>query len=271
MKSTRKIVRIDEEKCDGCGLCVPSCAEGAIQVIDGKARLVADKYCDGLGACLGECPQGALQVMDAEVDAFNEEAAKEHVRKTKEGAAAHPHGPAAVMHTAREHGPGLHMAGAEQTMACGCPSTLMQSFAPQTSQTACEKANVPVTRTASGLSALTHWPVQITLVPPTAQFLRGADLLVAADCTPFAYPRFHDELLGGKTLLVGCPKLDDVESYVKKFAAIFATAGIKSVTVVVMEVPCCQGLRVIGRKRRAQAGNNSPLVVVTTSVRGEML
>lgn len=271
MKSIRKIIQIDEDKCDGCGLCVPSCAEGAIQVIDGKARLVAEKYCDGLGACLGECPKDALKVVDAEVDAFNEEAAKEHVRKTKEGTAAHPHGPAAVMHTAREHGPGLHMAGAEQTMACGCPSTLMQSFAPQIPQTACEKANIPVARPSSGLSALTHWPVQITLVPPTAPFLRGADLLVASDCTPFAYPRFHDELLRGKTLLVGCPKLDDVEGYVKKFAAIFATAAIRSVTVVVMEVPCCQGLPVIVGKGMAQAGKSVPIEVVTISVRGEML
>jgi hypothetical protein len=118
---------------------------------------------------------------------------------------------------------------------------------------------------------LTHWPVQITLVPPTAPFLRGADLLIASDCTPFAYPRFHDELLRGKTLLVGCPKLDDVEEYVKKFAALFATAGIKSVTVVVMEVPCCQGLPVIVRKGMAQAGKSVPIEVVTISVRGEML
>jgi len=247
MKSTRKIIRIDEDKCDGCGLCVPSCAEGAIQVIDGKARLVAEKYCDGLGACLGECPKDALQVVDAEADAFDEDAAKEHVRS------------------------GLHMAGTEKTMAWGCPSTRMQSFAPPPPQTACERANVPVTRPSSSLSALTHWPVQIMLVPPTAPFLRGADLLVASDCTPFAYPRFHDELLRGKTLLVGCPKFDDVESYVKKFAAIFAMAAIKSVTVVVMEVPCCQRLPVIVRKGMAQAGKRVPIEVVTISVRGEML
>ena len=130
MKSIRKIIQIDEEKCDGCGLCVPSCAEGAIQVVDGKARLVAEKYCDGLGACLGECPKGALQVVDAEVDAFDEEAAKEHVRKTKEGAAAHPHGPAAVMHTAREHGPVCTWPEQSRRWPCGCPSTLMQTFAP---------------------------------------------------------------------------------------------------------------------------------------------
>lgn len=259
MKSLRKIIRIDAEKCNGCGLCVPSCAEGAIQIVDGKARLVAEKYCDGLGACLGECPEGALQVVDAEVDAFDEAAVKEHL--TGKGAAA-----------GGEHAQGdrtLKMAAhADQTAPCGCQSSQMQTFAPQT---ACEKANIPAAHAGSGASALTHWPVQIHLVPPTAPFLRGADLLVAADCTPVAYPRFHDGLLQGKTVLLGCPKLDDADAYVKKFAAIFGAADIKSVTVAVMEVPCCQGLPVIVRKGMAMAGKNIPLSVATISVRGERL
>ncbi len=259
MKQTRKIIRIDEEKCNGCGLCVPSCAEGAIQVIDGKARLVAEQYCDGLGACLGECPQGALQVVDAAADAFDELAAKEHVRALgKKGAAAdHARG-----------GQARPAAPAEESLPCGCPSTRLQTFAPQT---ACEKANIPTARAVSGTSALTHWPIQIHLVPPTAPFLRGADLLVAADCTPVAYPRFHDELLRGKIVLMGCPKFDDVEGYVSKFAAIFKTADIKSVTVAVMEVPCCQGLPVILRKGMAMAGKNVPVKVVTISARGDIL
>jgi ferredoxin len=258
MKTTRKIIRIDEEKCNGCGLCVPSCAEGAIQVVDGKARLVAEKYCDGLGACLGECPQGALQVTDADAEPFDELAAKEHVRS----------GQAVGAHSALGKGGMLKMADAPAgAMPCGCPSTLMQTFAPQS---ACEKANVPVARTGSGISALSHWPVQIHLVPPTAPFLRGADLLVAADCTPVAYPRFHDELLRGKTVLLGCPKFDDAEAYVKKFAAIFAAAAIRSVTVAVMEVPCCQGLPVIVRKGMSLAGKEIPLEVVTISARGEI-
>lgn len=259
MKQTRKIIKINEEKCNGCGLCVPSCAEGAIAIIDGKARLVAEKYCDGLGACLGECPEGALQVVDATVDAFDELAAKEHVRSTEQkGAPAdHAHGEAAK--------PAVHV---EAALPCGCPSTRLQTFTPLT---ACEKANTPTARSASGVSALSHWPVQIHLVPPTAPFLRGADLLVAADCTPVAYPRFHDELLRGKTVLMGCPKLDDVESYVNKFAAIFKTADIKGVTVAVMEVPCCQGLPIIVKKGMAMAGKNVPLKVVTISTRGEIL
>jgi Pyruvate/2-oxoacid:ferredoxin oxidoreductase delta subunit len=256
MKSTRKIIKIDEDKCDGCGLCVPSCAEGAIQVIDGKARLVAEKYCDGLGACLGECPQDALNVIDAEVDAFDEEAAKQHIRATTDDAHA-------------GHGKSLTMAAqADTAMPCGCPSSLMQTFVPQT---ACEKANTPHSTPGSGVSALTHWPIQIHLIPPTAPFLRGADLLVAADCTPAAYHRFHDDLLRGKTVLMGCPKFDDTEAYINKFAAIFSQADIKSVTIAVMEVPCCQGMPVIVKKAMAQAGKQIPLKVVTISTRGELL
>jgi Pyruvate/2-oxoacid:ferredoxin oxidoreductase delta subunit len=246
MKKLRKIIRIDEEKCDGCGLCVPSCAEGAIQIVDGKARLVAEKFCDGLGACLGECPVGALEVIDAVADDFDEAAVQAHL--------GGGHGEAAT-------GPG----GA---MPCGCPSTLIQTFAPRTP---CEKANVPVRREGSDASALTNWPVQIHLVPPTAPFLKGADLLVAADCTPVAYPHFHSDLLAGKTVLLGCPKLDDAQAYVDKFAAIFATAGIRSITAAVMEVPCCQGLPAIIRKALAQSGKQIPFSVVTISTRGERL
>ncbi len=251
MKSTRKIIRIDEEKCDGCGLCVPSCAEGAIRIVDGKARLVAEKYCDGLGACLGQCPRGALTVVDAEADPFDAEAAKELVR------AGMGQGSASSHHQKTDE---------DRTLPCGCPSTLMQTFAPQTK---CDEANIPVSQPGSGVSALTHWPVQIRLVPPTAPFLRGADLLVAADCTPVAYPRFHDDLLRGKTVLLGCPKFDDTEAYVQKFAEIFRTAEIKSVTIVVMEVPCCQGLPVIVRKAMALAGKTIPIEVVVITSRGK--
>jgi Pyruvate/2-oxoacid:ferredoxin oxidoreductase delta subunit len=273
MKKIRKIIRIDEEKCDGCGLCVPSCAEGAIQLVDGKARLVAEKYCDGLGACLGECPRGALQVIDAKAEAFDEQAAKEHVSGKNAGATDQRHAGIQAKKGApavQEDGRTLKMAPSPSggTLPCGCPSSLIQTFAPQT---ACEKANTPVKQDSSGLSALTHWPVQIRLVPPTAPFLHGADLLVAADCTPVAYPRFHDDLLRGKTVLLGCPKFDDVEEYIHKFAAIFLTAAIRSVTVVVMEVPCCQGLPVIVRKAMALAGKKIPFSIVTISARGEKM
>jgi NAD-dependent dihydropyrimidine dehydrogenase PreA subunit len=244
MKIKRKIIQIDEEKCDGCGQCVPSCAEGALKIVDGKARLIAEKYCDGLGACLGECPQDALRVTEREAEDFNEEAVEEHMKSMS------------VPQT-----PDL------QPMACGCPSAELQSFSPARS---CEEANLPVSA-ESPQSALSHWPVQIRLVPPTAPFLKGADLLVAADCTPVAYPNFHRDFLGGKVVLVGCPKFDEVQAYVQKFADIFNTAGIKSIEVITMEVPCCQGLPLIVKKGLELAGKKVPLSQVIISTHGEVL
>ncbi len=244
MKVKRKIIYIDEEKCDGCGQCVPSCAEGAIEIVDGKARLVAEKYCDGLGACLGECPNDALKVIEREADEFDEEAVEEYIIKKE-----------------------VSQGQEEGTMACGCPSTLIQSFTPQKS---CQEANEPVFH-GSTESALSHWPVQIRLVPPTASFLNGADLLVAADCTPFAYPNFHKDFIHGKVVLVGCPKFDDQQEYIDKFTDIFRKAGVKSVKVVVMEVPCCQGLPTIIKKGMELAGREIPIEQVVISTRGEIL
>jgi len=243
MKVTRKIVEIDEELCDGCGQCVPSCAEGAIKVVDGKARLVAEKFCDGLGACLGECPTGALSVIDREAEAFDEKAVEVFLKDREK----------------RE-------TEQEVTLPCGCPSTQLQSFGPFP-PSAGDKAVVG----ESGVSALTHWPVQIMLVPPHAPFLKGADLLVAADCTPFAYADFHRDFLQGKVVLVGCPKFDDVKAYVQKFAEIFNTAGIKSVTIVAMEVPCCQGLPMIVEKGMKIANKHVPFEKVVIGARGGLL
>ncbi|MBM4331813.1 MAG: 4Fe-4S ferredoxin [Deltaproteobacteria bacterium] len=244
MKIKRKIIQIDEEKCDGCGLCVPSCAEGAIQIVEGKARLVAEKFCDGLGACLGECPQDALKVIEREAEDFDEHAVEEHLKSMS---VAHKEEPA--------------------TMACGCPSTQIQSFVPVSSF----PHGQPPASTASRPSALTHWPVQIRLVPPTAPFLKGATLLVAADCTPFAYPNFHRDFLNGKVVMVGCPKLDDAQAYIQKFTDIFNTAGIKSIEVVTMEVPCCQGLPMIVKKGLELSGKKIPMNQVIISTRGEVL
>lgn len=244
MKVKRKIVEIDEERCDGCGLCVPSCAEGAIEVVDGKARLVAEKYCDGLGACLGECPNDALRVIEKEAEEFDEEAVEKFLKAKEEA----PHQEA-------------------QTMACGCPSAQIQSFS---TLTAYAQANEPTSQ-GTAVSALSHWPVQIKLVPPFAPFLKGANLLVAADCTPVAYPSFHQDFLKGKVVMVGCPKFDEVDAYIQKFADIFNTADIKSVTVVVMEVPCCQGLPMIVEKGLDIAGRKVPMEKVIISTRGEIL
>ncbi|UCF57274.1 MAG: 4Fe-4S binding protein [Deltaproteobacteria bacterium] len=244
MKVNRKIIEIDEELCNGCGQCVPSCAEGALEIVDGKAKLVSEVYCDGLGACLAECPTGALTVVESEAEEFDEEAVEEYLSSKAQ----------------EEH-------FEEATMACGCPSTQIQSFAPATP---CEEANEPAIQKSQD-SALSHWPVQIKLVPPTAPFLKGADLLVAADCTPVAYPNFHQDFLKGKAVMVGCPKFDDGQEYVQKFAAIFSTAGIRSVTVVVMEVPCCQGLPIIVEKGMEMSGKRIPMEKVVISAKGEVL
>jgi len=244
MKVKRKIIEIDEELCDGCGQCVPACAEGAVQVVNGKAKLVSDKYCDGLGACLGECPNGAITMVDREAEEFDEEAVEEYLSsKAHEGISE------------------------EATLACGCPSTQVESFIPSVS---CQDANEPAVQ-ASTTSALSHWPVQIRLVPASAPFLKGADLLVAADCTSVAYPNFHHDFLKGKVVMVGCPKFDDVEEYIQKFADIFTVADIKSITVVVMEVPCCSALPIIVRQGMEAAGKRIPLEEVMISTRGKIL
>ena len=244
MKEKRKIIEIDENRCNGCGFCALGCAEGAIAIIDGKAKLVADTYCDGLGACIGECPQGALKIVEREAEKFDRAAAGKHMDSKKECECQ-----------------------TQTVLPCGCPSTQIRIFPASGS---CEKADKPALQTGSR-SELSHWPVQIRLVPPNAPFLKGADLLVAADCTPFAYARFHEDFLKGKVLLVGCPKLDDAQAYVEKFAQIFREAPIKSITVVVMEVPCCQGLPVIIDKGLALAGKSIPMEKVVINSHGAII
>jgi Pyruvate/2-oxoacid:ferredoxin oxidoreductase delta subunit len=244
MKGTRKIIEIDDELCDGCGQCVPSCAEGAIEIVNGKAKLVADKYCDGLGACLGECPTGALTIVEREAEAFDEEAVHKH------------------LNSANQKNEPL-----EPTLPCGCPSAEIKSFEPRLSD---QKALRPLVG-GSAASALSHWPVQIRLVPPDAPFLKKADLLVAADCTPFAYGNFHEDFLKGRVALVGCPKFDDVNSYVDKFSNIFSVNDINSILVLVMEVPCCRGLPKIVEKALEMTKKPIPARVVEISRRGTIL
>ena len=244
MKINRKIIKIDEELCDGCGQCVPSCAEGALKVVAGKARLVAEIYCDGLGACLGECPTGALKIIEREADDFDEAAVEKHLESM-----------------ANEDTQKV------ETMACGCPSSQIQSFIPSK---ACDEANEPKSQ-GNGISSLSHWPVQIRLVPPTAPFLKGADLLIAADCTPVAYPDFHGDFLKGKAVMIGCPKFDNSQEYIQKFADIFKVSDIKSVTVLVMEVPCCQGFPAIVEKGMEVAGKKIPVEKVVINSQGKIL
>ncbi len=251
MKTVRKIIEIDEELCDGCGSCVPSCAEGALEIIDGKARVIAEIYCDGLGACLGECPMGALKIIEREADEFDEEAVEELLAQKKREEPA-PEAPA---------------------FSGGCPSARLQSFAGAESASApspCQEANKPAAF-AEAESALSHWPVQIMLVPPTAPFLKGADLLVLADCVPVAFPSVHRDFIKGKAVMMGCPKLDNAQFYIEKFAQICKESGIKSITTVIMEVPCCGGLPMIVKKGMEMSGVNIPIEEVVISTRGKIL
>jgi len=250
MKVIRKIIEIDEELCDGCGNCVPSCAEGALEIIDGKARVVAEIYCDGLGACLGECPQDALQIVEREADEFDEEAVEEFLADKKTAKPAEPK----IM----------------PMVSGGCPSARMQTFKSPAAGLAKAGAGT-ASAGPEGDSALSHWPVQIMLVPPTAPFLKGADLLVLADCVPVAFPSLHRDFLQGKAVMMGCPKFDDAQHYVEKFAQICKVSGIKSITAVVMEVPCCSALPMIVKKGMALSGTQIPMEEVVISTRGKIV
>jgi Fe-S-cluster-containing hydrogenase component 2 len=266
----RKIVEIDEAKCDGCGDCIPSCAEGAIALVNGKARLSADVLCDGLGACLGECPQGAIRVVEREAEAFDEVAVAAHLSR----AGARPR-PSLSVVPALQGGPHA---------ASGCPGSRMMEFAPA-------RPAVPSAARPRGLSVLPsspaaptgpapapaggsrlgQWPVQLHLVSTSAPYFQGADLLVAADCVPFAYARFHEDFLDGRRVVVGCPKLDDNRFYVEKLAELFRRSEIRSVTVVKMQVPCCGGIAWAAREALALSGKSIPFEEVTVGVHGDLV
>jgi NAD-dependent dihydropyrimidine dehydrogenase PreA subunit len=264
----RKIVRIDEEKCDGCGECVPSCAEGAIALVDGKARLSAEVLCDGLGACLGECPRGAITVEEREAPAFDEDAVKRHLLSMGTQVSSR-HAPPPAPPAPAPARPRLGLAVVADAPAPapggGCPGSRSQVIARGPARPAAGPA-------PSGESRLAQWPVQLHLVPVQAPYFRGADVLVAADCVPFAYARFHDDLLAGKALLVGCPKLDDVSAYVEKLGAIFAANDVRSVTVARMEVPCCGGISMATRRSLEASGKAAtvPLRDVVVRVDGTL-
>ena len=231
----RKIIHIDEEKCNGCGQCVDACAEGAIALVDGKARLVSETYCDGLGACIGECPQGAITIEEREAEAFDEEAAKAHAAQ---------------------------QAAENEPMACGCPGSMVKQIE--------REASCPHEAAAPARSELTNWPVQLTLAPPGAPYLEGADLLLVADCVPFALADFHARVLRGKPVVVGCPKLDNPEFYAEKLTEILKASSIKSLTVVHMEVPCCSALTRIAETALGACGKELPFRDVTVGIEGEI-
>ena len=233
----REIVKIDEDKCDGCGLCVTACAEAAIEIIDGKARLVSEIYCDGLGACLGECPEDAITIEKREAAEFDEEATEVHIQGTK---------------------------AKESVPLQGCPG----SMARQIERRPAAAGDI----TAEAMpSELTNWPVQLMLVSPQAPYFQDADILLVADCVPFALSDFHTRFLRGKPVIIGCPKLDDAGFYVEKLAELLKYSSPKSLTVVHMEVPCCSGLSYIASRALEASGEDIPISDVTISVQGEVM
>lgn len=232
----RNIVKIDEDKCTGCGLCVTACAEGAIKIINGKARLVSDSYCDGLGACLGHCPEGAITIEQRQAADFDEQAAKAHL-----GQRDKPH--------------------AEPLFVC--PGMATQQLTRDEPSGHNDAAEIP--------SQLGQWPVQLKLVAPTAQYFADAELLLVADCVPFAMGNFHRRFLQGHSIAVGCPKLDDVRCYVDRLAQILQANDLRSLTVVHMEVPCCSGLTRVAREAIALSGKPQTFQDVTVSLRGNVI
>jgi len=232
----RKIVKIDEEKCNGCGLCVSACHEGAIELVNGKAKLVSEEYCDGLGNCLPVCPTGAIEIIEAEVKPFNEELALQRIKKTNE-------------------------------VSCMCPGSQEKvitrkdtaSPAPNTQQ---------VQEAASEQSQLINWPVQLNLVNPYAKFLEGSHLLIAADCVAYAYASFHRDFMKERVTLIGCPKLDNIDYYYEKILEIIKNHNLKSITVVKMEVPCCNGIASIVKKAMLEAQKILPYSEVTITTDG---
>jgi ferredoxin len=239
----RKIIEIDREKCNGCGLCISACHEGALQLVDGKAKLVSDVYCDGLGACLPECPTGAIQIVEREAVEFSEEAViRMKAEKDKQPFEKPVKTP------------------------CGCPGTMVRTLqAGPTS--ACASESTPP---AFLSSQLRNWPVQIKLVPAMAPYLNGASLLIAADCTAYAYPGIQEKLMRGKVTLIGCPKLDDVD-YTEKLTDILKMNDIQKVTVVRMEVPCCAGIAHAVKQALMNSGKMIPWQVVTISTDGRII
>lgn len=231
----RNIIKIDEDKCNGCGQCVNACAEGAIEIINGKAKLVSEVYCDGLGACLGTCPQDAITIEQREAAEFDEKATKEHLEKDK---------------------------NSQKSIDFVCPGLMAAKLR--------EKDEGDSPTAAGGVSRLSHWPVQLKLVSPAAPYFTDADLLLVADCVPFAMGDFHEKFLKNHSVVVGCPKLDDSGFYIDKLGQILTVNNINSLTVVHMEVPCCHGLTQIVRQAISKNKIEMAFEDVTIDLKGNI-
>ena len=270
----RKIVEIDEAKCNGCGLCANACHEGAIAIVDGKARLVKDDYCDGMGDCLPECPTGAIRIVERDAAAYDEKAVQER-KMAKMQEQMKSGGMTLAGKTPPSGGPDRRSIGGG-----GCPGKAMRQFnraapdgrAVSTKPPIAAASSMPPYQdgTTTASSELSQWPCQIRLVPAKAPFFQGAKLLIAADCTAYAYAAFHQEFMRGKVTIVGCPKLDPVD-YSEKLTEILRENDIKSVTIVRMEVPCCGGLEIAAKKALQESGKFIPWQVVTLSLDGRII
>jgi NAD-dependent dihydropyrimidine dehydrogenase PreA subunit len=256
----RQLISIDEERCDGCGVCVPSCAEGALQIVNGKARLVKESYCDGLGACLGECPQGALTILAMEADEYDEAEVLANLRQI-DPLSVKTHG---TRSRSRAVDPiPLHVAGVAplsprpgDTQAC--PSIRVAQWEEEEPAPTLERQR----------SQLRQWPVQLHLLPSRAPFFENADLVLVADCVPFAYANFHEDFLRGNVVAVGCPKLDDARAYIDKVTQILQQSNLRSLKVAYMEVPCCRGLVTIAQQALANSGRSIPFESVIITIAG---
>jgi ferredoxin len=268
----RDFIRINEEKCTGCGSCVTGCPEGALQVIDGKARLIGDLFCDGLGACIGDCPEGAIEIETREGEPYDEHTVMGNIAK------AGPNVIKAHLQHLKGRGQEDLLDEAldflkennieipdyeEEPMACGCPGSMMLDL---------RKSDNQRHEQVMSTSELGNWPIQLQLLNPNAPYLKNADLLLAADCAPFAYANFHQRFIKGKVLIIFCPKLDrTIEEYVDKLSEVFTKQEIKSISIVHMEVPCCSGLGIIVQRALEKAQKNIIIKDYTISINGQII
>ena len=245
----RKIIKIDEDLCTGCGNCVVDCAEGALKVIDGKARVINEVFCDGLGACISGCPEGALEIIEREALEFDEEAVEKHLESMKY-----------IEEVETEQ---INQLVNEHTHQCGCPSAQTMVF---------EKSEAQTEVSGKIASALRQWPVQMHLVSPMAPYFQRADVVLAADCVSYALADFHKDYLKGKKLAIACPKLDsDQEIYIEKIKALFDLAKINTLTVMIMQVPCCRGLLQVALEGARQTERKAPVKLIIVGIKGEVL
>jgi ferredoxin len=274
----RKIIEIDEEKCNGCGACIPNCPEGALQVIDGKARLISDIFCDGLGACVGECPQDAMKTVEREAEPYDEKKTMENIVKCGENTIiAHlnhlkDHGETGYLNEAleflKEKGIEVNIekkpCDIEEKLPCGCPGSKVMDFS--------EKESTKIEESGTRSSQLRQWPIQLHLVPPNAPYFQNKDVILVADCVGYSIGDFHKDYLKGRSISIACPKLDsNIDIYLDKLVNMIDDAKINTLTVMTMEVPCCNGLLSLAKQAIEKANRKIPVKSIVVGIKGDIL